>query len=79
LQANDILMENLKDTYNKSEHSNNANATSHYILILFAVIIGITGLLLRFTGTWALIDIVSNVIFIIGIALALKAVFNILK
>lgn len=72
-------MENLKDTYNKSEQSNNANATSHYTLMAVGIVIGMAGVLLRFVGTWTLIDVVSNILLIIGVALALKAVFNILK
>lgn len=77
--ANNILMENLKDTYNKSEYSNNANATSHYTLMTVGIIVGMAGVLLRFAGTWAFIDLVSNILLIIGTAICLKAVFNILK
>lgn len=49
------------------------------MLITIAVIIGLVGVFLRFLGTWAFIDIVSNILLIIGVILALKAVFNILK
>ena len=72
-------MENVKETYNKSEHSENANATSHYALMTVGIIIGMIGVMLRFAGTWAFIDIVSNVLFIIGIIISIKAVLNILK
>lgn len=72
-------MSNVTETYNKSENSSNPNATSHYVLIAIAVVIGFAGVILRFLGTWALIDVVSNILLIIGVIIALKAVFNILK
>jgi len=72
-------MENLKDTYRKSEHSNNANAISHYQLMTIGIVIGLVGVFLRFAGTWQFIDIVSNIIFVIGIVISIKAVLDILK
>ncbi|HXI00948.1 MAG TPA: hypothetical protein VNI52_11830 [Sphingobacteriaceae bacterium] len=72
-------MENLKETYTKSEQTNNANATSHYTLMTVGIVIGMAGVLLRFAGTWTFIDVISNVLLIIGAAIALKSVFNILK
>ena len=72
-------MDNLKETYNKSEHSNNANATSHYQLMTIGIIIGLVGIMLRFLSTWQFIDILSNIIFVIGIVISIKAVLNILK
>jgi len=55
-----------------------ANSEQHYILIVIAVVIGITGVYLRFAD-FHYATIVANILFIIGIALALKAVFAILK
>jgi len=72
-------MENLKETYKKSAHSNNANAVSHYQLMTVGIIIGLVGIMLRFVGTWQFIDIVSNIIFVIGIVISIKAVLDILK
>lgn len=72
-------MENLKETYNKSEHSNNANATSHYTLMTVGIVVGMAGVLLRFAGTWTGIDLISNILLIVGTAICLKSVFNILK
>lgn len=72
-------MENLKETYNKSEESNNANATSHYQLMTIGIIIGLVGIMLRFLSSWEFIDILSNIIFVIGIVISIKAVLNILK
>ena len=72
-------MENIKETYERSTHSNNANAVSHYKLMTIGIIIGLVGVMLRFVGTWQLIDIVSNIIFVIGIVISIKAVLNILK
>ena len=72
-------MENLKETYDKSVHSNNANETSHYTILAAGIAVGLVGVFLRFAGTWTFIDILSNIIFVIGIVICLKAVFNILK
>ena len=72
-------MENVKETYNKSESTTNANAESHYKLIGTGVFIGLIGIFLRFLTDWSFAGIISNVIFIIGIVLCLKAVLNILK
>ena len=55
-----------------------ANSESHYLLIVVAVIIGITGVYLRFAD-FRYNNIVANIILIVGVALALKAVFAILK
>ena len=72
-------MENLKETYQKSNHTDNANATSHYQLLTVGIIIGMVGVMLRFTGTWTMIDAVSNILFVIGSVICIKAVLNILK
>jgi len=55
-----------------------ANSESHYITIVIAVIIGITGIYLRFAD-FRYNNIVANILLIIGVAIALKAVFAILK
>lgn len=56
----------------------NANDESHYILIVIAIIIGITGVYLRFAD-FHYATILANIILIIGVGIALKAVFAILK
>ena len=55
-----------------------ANSESHYLLIVVAVIIGVTGVYLRFAD-FHYSTIVANVLLIIGVGIALKAVFAILK
>ncbi len=55
-----------------------ANSESHYLLIVVAVIIGVTGVYLRFAD-FHYNTIVANILLIIGVAIALKAVFAILK
>ena len=55
-----------------------ANSESHYLLIVVAVIIGITGIYLRFAD-FRYNNIVANIILIFGAGLGLKAVFAILK
>lgn len=60
---------------NKTEE---ANQTSHYVLIVIAIIIGLVGVYLRFAD-FRYVNIVANTILIIGVLIALKAVFAILK
>jgi hypothetical protein len=55
-----------------------ANSESHYLLIVVATIIGVTGVYLRFAD-FRYNNIIANIILIIGVGLALKAVFAILK
>jgi hypothetical protein len=55
-----------------------ANSESHYLLIVVAVIIGVTGVYLRFAD-FHYSTIVANILLIIGVGIALKAVFAILK
>lgn len=72
-------MENLKETYNKSVYTNNANETSHYVLMAVGIAVGLVGVFLRFAGDWSFVDMLSNIILVIGVIICLKAVFNILK
>ncbi len=72
-------MENIKETYSKSENTSNSNAVSHYRLMTIGIIIGLVGIMLRFATDWQFIDILSNIIFVIGIIISIKAVLNILK
>lgn len=72
-------MENGTETYNRNESIVNSNSPSHYKLIVVGVIIGMVGIMLRFAGEWTLINTVSNIIFVLGIVICLKAVLNILK
>jgi len=60
---------------NKTEE---ANSESHYILLVIAIVIGIVGVYLRFAD-FRYNNIIANIILIIGVGLALKAVFAILK
>ena len=56
----------------------NANAEGHYKLMVLAIVIGIVGVYLRFAD-FQYVNIVSNIILIIGVLIALKSVFAILK
>ncbi|MDB5132162.1 MAG: hypothetical protein JWR02_1911 [Mucilaginibacter sp.] len=60
---------------NKTEE---ANDERHYILLVIAIVIGIVGVYLRFAD-FHHSSLVANIILIIGVAIALKAVFAILK
>ena len=55
-----------------------ANAESHYFLIVIATIIGATGVYIRFAD-FHYSSIVGNILLIAGVGLALKAIFEILK
>lgn len=56
-----------------------ANDERHYILITVAIVIGLIGVYLRFVGDAPYYTWIANVILIIGVAIALKGVFAILK
>lgn len=56
-----------------------ANDERHYILITIAIAIGLVGVFLRFAGEAPYFSWIANVILIIGVAVALKGVFSILK
>lgn len=60
---------------NKTEE---ANSESHYLLLVVAIVIGIVGVYLRFAD-FKYASIVANIILILGVGVALKAVFAILK
>jgi hypothetical protein len=56
-----------------------ANEEGHYILLTVAIVIGLVGVYLRFVGDAPYYSWIANVILILGVAVALKAVFSILK
>jgi hypothetical protein len=56
-----------------------ANDERHYILLTVAIVIGLVGVYLRFAGEEPYYSWIANVILVIGVAIALKAVFSILK
>lgn len=72
-------MENPIETYNKSKNSENANNPSHYTLLTLGIFVTVLGAFLRFIADWTFVDVISNIIFVIGVVLCLKAVLNILK
>jgi uncharacterized membrane protein len=68
----------MEDTY-KNKITEESNDPAHYKLIVIGIIIGIIGIFLRFTGSWMFIDAISNILFIVGTYICLKAVLRILK
>ena len=56
----------------------NANAESHYLTIVLALVIGIPGVYLRFVDFHNNV-IVANILLVIGVVIALKGVFGIWK
>lgn len=65
-------MANIKET-------NNANNPSYYSTMALGIFVIMAGVLLRFVGDSQLIDVISNVIFIVGVLIGLSAVNKILK
>ena len=70
-------MLHIKLKYNMNS-TENANAEGHYLLIVVAIVIGITGIYLRFAD-FKYATIIANILLIAGVGVALKAVFAILK
>jgi hypothetical protein len=56
-----------------------ANNPSHYAVLVVAIIIGLVGVYLRFAGNSFAINAASNVILVVGIIIALRSVFKIMK
>ncbi|WP_448701056.1 hypothetical protein ACFGVR_03085 [Mucilaginibacter sp. AW1-3] len=56
-----------------------ANNPSNYILLIVAIVIGLVGVYLRFAGDARIWNIAANIILVIGVLIALKAVFTIMK
>ena len=61
---------------NSTEH---ANEERHYITLTVAIVIGLVGVYFRFAGDAPYFSWIANVILVLGVAVALKAVFAILK
>jgi len=64
---------------NANRETNNANNPSHYTLMVLGILITMIGVTARFIGTYRLIDIISNVILVIGVIICLSSVAKILK
>ena len=69
----------MQDTSNNNNATVEANNPSHYTTITIGIVIGLIGIFLRFTGSWPMIDIVSNIIWVVGIVICLRSVLKILK
>ena len=69
----------MEDIYKKNKATVEANDPAHYTQIIIGIVIGLTGIFLRFTGSWPMISIVSNILWVIGIVICLRAVLRILK
>lgn len=61
------------------QKSTTANDTRNYVTLTIAIIIGMVGVYFRFLGDSFFYTAVSNIILIIGIVIALRVVFAILK
>jgi hypothetical protein len=70
------------ETLNNStmESIQNANSEKHYKLLVVAIVIGITGVFIRFAGdenstyfSW-----IANILLALGVAVGLRAVFKII-
>ncbi|MGV8879996.1 MAG: hypothetical protein ACOH2A_13305 [Sphingobacteriaceae bacterium] len=58
---------------------NQANDVRHYGLLTIGIIVGLIGIYLRFLNESTVIAIISNILFVLGIAVCLKAVFGVLR
>lgn len=60
------------------QSTENANSVSHYKFLILTIVLGFVGVYLRF-AEFPHATLVSNLILLVASALALKAVFGILK
>ncbi|GAB2695140.1 hypothetical protein GCM10027037_18520 [Mucilaginibacter koreensis] len=56
-----------------------ANETSNYLLLVLAIIVGIVGVYFRFIHDSMMFSLISWIILVVGVIIALKAVFKILQ
>ncbi|MFA5243786.1 MAG: hypothetical protein WC380_00665 [Pedobacter sp.] len=68
----------MEDSLNNNSTAE-ANNPSHYITITLGIIVGLVGIFLRFAAEGSMITIISNVLWVIGIVICLRAVLRILK
>lgn len=69
----------MEDSLNKNNATAEANNPTHYATIIVGIVVGLTGIFLRFTGSWPMISIVSNVLWVAGAVICLRSVLKILK
>lgn len=75
----EVQMENSTKTQKQGINNENANNPSHYVLMTVGIVVIMVGIFLRFIIISPISDVISNVIFIIGVFFALKAVLRILQ
>ncbi|MBC7759813.1 MAG: hypothetical protein H7069_13225 [Phormidesmis sp. FL-bin-119] len=68
----------MEETY-KNKRTEESNNPAHYNLIIIGIVVGLVGIFLRFAGSWMFIDAISNILFLIGVIISLRAVLRILK
>jgi len=68
----------MEDSLNNNSTAE-ANNPSHYITITLGIVVGLLGIFLRFTAEGSMITIISNVLWVIGSVICLRAVLKILK
>lgn len=72
-------MPNIKQS--TMDSTQNANSEQHYKVLVLAIVIGMTGVFIRFAGdenstyfSW-----IANLLLIVGVAIGLRTVFRIIK
>lgn len=60
-------------------NDNNANESSHYIILVVAIVFGLAGTFFRFIQDSFLFTSIANILLIIGALIAFRTVFKILK
>ena len=63
----------------KNNSTAEANNPSHYTTITLGIVVGLVGIFLRFVADGSMITIISNVLWVVGSVICIKAVLNILK
>jgi len=56
-----------------------ANDTKHYTILIAGAFIVFFGAILRFFGESIILDIISNIVFLIGVIISFSAVLRILR
>jgi hypothetical protein len=69
----------MENSLNKNNATAEANNPAHYATIIVGIVIGLTGIFLRFTGSWPMISLVSNALWVAGAVICLRSVLKILK
>lgn len=60
-------------------NDNNANQTSHYYVLTFAIVLGLLGTFLRFVHESTMMSVISNILLAVAWLIAFRIIFKIIK